>query len=381
MATFSPTRLKSFFRCPSRYMFDLSATEPPDDKSYFDLGTAVHSMVERYITALWETGDDMNAEIGQNIITSIGSDLDPSLWAEFMEICYGFIERHIITPRPVIGGLETMMAIGRDHKPCDYDDPTALLRGRVDRWWLEDGRLLISDIKTDRRPMNRDQVENDLQLLCYAYMGWMHHIEDVESVRVQLDYVRWADYEQPYLISGVFPVERLEKMAPFLDARARELESYLSGEVPPPCKPGADHDNCKLYGGCPHLLKCRHWAGYEPPEIITTMDQAAKLQAWVACNKAEVNKQDRIVKSFIAENGPVEGYGYKSSMSASRRYKYDGDKVWKAMEERGKTFADFAQVCTVQAGSIPKSIKEAVQAELDSEPETRITVKKTTKAT
>ena len=53
MATFSPTRLKSFWACPQRYVFELQPDAPEEDKPYFALGKAVHLYVERYIGHCW----------------------------------------------------------------------------------------------------------------------------------------------------------------------------------------------------------------------------------------------------------------------------------------------------------------------------------------
>jgi hypothetical protein len=378
MATFSPTRIKAFWTCPQKYVFDLNADEPSDDRSYFDLGKAVHSYAESYIRVCWLSKSDSDYEVGEELIYAVLNNLDPSLWYEFTTIAWDYMHTHMFGAEPDVGGLETKLAINWDHEPCDYEDKNALMRGRVDRWWLSDGRLLISDIKTNRLIQSRDQVESDLQLLSYAYLGWMHHKEDIYEVRVQLEFVRHTDDGNPVVIHAVFPVERLEKFHDWLNSRAVELNQINAGARVPKCKPGEEHANCKLYGGCPHIHQCPHWEGYAPPELITCKEDAAKMQAWAKWVKAEGAKIDRQVKAWVDHNGEVDGHGVVTKVSKAKRYDYDGETVWRVYQEQGKTAEDFAKVAGIKASAIPKKIKSAVQAELEPKISTKVTVAKAT---
>ena len=379
MAIWSPSRIKAFFTCPQRHMFDLEADQPQDDKPYFQVGHAVHELVERYTLACWEAGDDMDNEVGMRLMEEIKADLDPAIWSDFEDVACTYLESHLIAPRPDVGSLETMLALGMDHEPCDYENPNALIRGRIDRWGISDGALLISDVKTNRIIINRDQVSSDIQLLCYAYMAWRHHKDDVSEVRIQLDFVRRVDKESnPCIVFERFEAGQLEMIKQWIDNRVVDFYDITSRGVKPKCKPGTDHENCKAYGGCPHLSLCPLCEKYQPPELITSDAEAAALQAWSKSAGTAKGKADRMVKAWVDQQGEVEGYGLKTMIGASRRYKYDGPKVWEVMEKKGKSFADFAKVVSVNAGKIPKSIKEEVQANLESTPETRVTVAKAT---
>ena len=376
-AIFSPTRLKSFVACPQRHMFDVSADQPQDPKPYFEVGRAIHTFVERYTLQMWETKQDMDNEIAEDLLEEVRSELDPALWDDFEEVARTYLESHLIAPQPQVGGLETKLAIDYNHEPCDFDQPEALLRGIIDRWWISDGVMLISDTKSNRIIQSRDQVENDVQLLCYAYLAWIHHQEDVGEVRVQLDFVRRTDAGQnPVLIHAVFPVSRLEKMRSALNAKANEYLEILEGNVKPACRPGLEYSHCGEYGGCPHLHMCPHWDGYAPPDMITSDEEAAALQAWSKHNKAATYQADKKVKAWVDARGEVEGHGLKTKIGVSKSYNYDGQKVWEALEARGRTAEDFAKMATVKAGLIPSSIKKEIQEDLEHTYNGRVTTTK-----
>ena len=372
MATFSPTRLKAFWTCPQRYVFSLTPDAPEDDKPYFALGKAVHRYVELYIGHCWATKQDSDYGRAEELMEEIRADLDPSLWDEFDKMAWDYMHTHVFGAAPEVGGLESRWAIGRNHEPCDYEQEDALIRGRVDRWWVSDGRLLISDVKTNRLIQSRDTVESDLQLLCYAWMGWRIHREEIYEVRIQLEFVRYTDNGNPVVIHAVFPVERLEKMTAWIDRRALELGAITAGDMQPKCKVG---DACAMYGGCPNLYECPAWADYAPPEIIESSDDAAKALAWAKWVKSEGSRIDRQVKAWVDMQGEVSGYGAETKISKSKRYDYDPEKAWAVYERHGRSGEDFAQAVKMNARAIPKKLKSEIQAECESIISTRVTAK------
>ena len=373
MATFSPTRLKSFWACPQRYVFELQPDAPEEDKPYFALGKAVHLYVERYIGHCWESKQDSDYAAAEQIMGEVRSDLDPSLWMDFDAMCWDYMHTHVFGAKPSVGGLETLWSIDRFGDPCDYESENSILRGRVDRWWISDGRLLISDVKTNRLIQGRDTVESDLQLLCYAYLGWRNFQDEIHEVRVQLEFVRHTDDGNPVVIHAVFPVERLEKMEDWISRRASELWEIYHGAVPK-CKVGP---TCDQYGGCQYLYKCPAWAGYAPPDVIESEEDAAKLQSWNKYVKAECATRDRQVKAWIDLQCDVSGYGVESKVSTSKRHDYDASKAWEIYEKHGKTAADFAQAVKMNARAIPKKLKAEIQAECEVTISTRVTTKAT----
>lgn len=91
-------------------------------------------------------------------------------------------------------GAEIKLGVDKDFKPIDFDHPKCFIRGIIDRlMYLDFGRLMITDYKTDYLVPSEYEIRNGLQSKIYTILIHAHYSE-VRVISMQFFYIRYLEF-------------------------------------------------------------------------------------------------------------------------------------------------------------------------------------------
>ncbi len=222
----SVSQFKLFYACPRKYWYRYPMGIPTPTTSSLALGTATHSVLERYLTMPdWEFD-----------------------WEE---------DKAHKTAAP---GIQFLPKPGSVHVETKISLPIAGLElvGAVD-WYSVDGTTLdIGDHKTSKDPgkwaKTEQQLKTDLQMNVYA--AALQRQLDIKADKLVLRHVTYRTVGVPYALPTTvigdleyakMTWSKLEKTVPRIIALRKETDSNNVPTVP---------GTCGAYGGCPYQRIC-----------------------------------------------------------------------------------------------------------------------------
>jgi hypothetical protein len=194
----------------------------------------------------------------------------------------------------------------------------------------------------------------------------------IERVRFILSFVRYGDAQRDVLWNRE-DVPRLKEMV--MRERRRQVDLHVRPELEFKATPGKQCSFCPLLlTECP-MQKVNPYANLEPSKRVA-------LALWMAAAKRE---NDRILKDWIAQNGPViyrdeNGTEYRGEFARQDRKGYELGQAYPLLEswiEGHPEDRDFFYKLTVSGLSSPLKAKK--RAALDVEMQAIATVKTITR--
>lgn len=138
MYKLSYSSISNFLQCPRKFK-EVNVDYRFKDSSFFaQKGTDIHKTIEDYIK-------------GDSAVYPLGNYEHPVI--EQLRKSY-----HVKKPSGYVIGVEQQFAINSSYAPCDYKDPDAILRGKIDLYVLTPTVLKVIDWKSGKRRDNRLQA-------------------------------------------------------------------------------------------------------------------------------------------------------------------------------------------------------------------------------
>lgn len=239
-ARYSPSKLGAYEECPQRYRFSYVLGIPGEPRTFFDLGTVVHDVLERVGTLIMEGNEVSEAEA----VALLDSLWVPSRWdsrekerqdrQDAGEMIRKFLVRQAERKGRIVG-LETKIEV-------DLDGRTMV--SKVDRIDEVDGALAVIDYKTGSTVKYRPELKKDFQ------MGMYKMAVERATGKPVCQVGHWQlRKDREYMVE--LSDEELESIR----SRALEvIESIEAGKFPP--TPG--YRTCMF---CDYKMLCDHCEG------------------------------------------------------------------------------------------------------------------------
>jgi len=325
--------LKLWAECPQRFTFRyLDKVMPDADSDPAALGRALHLLAERYTRHCWAGGLRTDYDRGRALAEEIEADLELQVGAQFAPLAAAYIEHAAVPTRTPRAGIEQEIGIDEEtHAPVPYD--TALLRGRVDRWTYESGRVLISDLKTSWVMPPESEIENDVQLAVNAYLIWKH-LDDPEvyAVTIQLEHVRYIGHKDHGIRRAEFHASRLTRIGEWIKRRTAEVRAVERGESVPAVRVG---DHCRH---CPFIEACPAYAGMSGVALpARSPEEAAALADRIGALEEALKRHKAALKEAVSEFGPLAGSTAEAGIQTRETMDLEPQSVLDAVRELGGT--------------------------------------------
>jgi len=193
--------------------------------------------------------------------------------------------------------FELKFGMTKDWLPTKYDAKDVFFRGVIDRIDFRGGEIRITDYKSSRTKMSKDQFRKDYQFRVYAvFASRIFDMTKVESIKIVIKYLRFATedvYEiLPSEVEGL--VEDVRGWVKRIADKAEE--AIVTGGFSP--KRNEYCGNCYAQTSCKLFIK-----NQSGPLNITVVDEESCVAAWkrIEADKAEVKALTSQVKSFASK--------------------------------------------------------------------------------
>ena len=164
----SPSRLLAWLDCPRRYrMAYLDRPTPParSARAHTSVGVAIHTALRDW----WDQPPaDRTPAMGATLVARNWIDAgfrDPGQSRQWQERSAASVEDYLRTVDPRVAPLGIERTVGMKTGPMR-------LTGRIDRLDEREGRLVVVDYKTSRRPSSAQEARTSLALALYAASVW-----------------------------------------------------------------------------------------------------------------------------------------------------------------------------------------------------------------
>lgn len=270
-------------------MLSCAASETDSGGEAAAFGQAIHTFIASYWAACLALGQDEYREgvekLAASAIYSVGG-ADVNRWAEFLELCSGFADTHLLNPRSLIAY----------EKPLATDVGWAILNGRLDRLDRSDDgdpdddpqRITVTDYKS------QFAIEPfDFQGRTYAQLVFLNY-PSVEEVEWQLDFIRRRALPDPV----VYTRGELDGWwAGVVEAAERIHQDREAGRAVP--TGGAACQYCARRYACA--------AAVTPATLIPeTEDQADEIISdWLRL-QAGADEREKALKAYFGDRAPIE---------------------------------------------------------------------------
>jgi len=270
-------------------------------------GSAVHEvfeMITRRLCSAEASGFNAN-EVRSWVTEAIGRH--PAAYPETMpilEMAKLYIER---PPKVLVpdAGIELRLAVKQIHDgsfvECDYDDPSALGRGRADIFMVSDDTTTA--IVYDHKTQPNVEEADTFQMGFYAWVISKIH-PYLDEIRTVLHFARYGHYSTPY----VWTKDDLAKVEDEVLTRISIIESRTTWEPTP-------NKNCQY---CPFKTECPALAeliemlpdgGYrihnKALHILGDTQRAVKVAGLVNILEELIKEGKDNLKEHVKEFGPI----------------------------------------------------------------------------
>jgi DNA helicase-2/ATP-dependent DNA helicase PcrA len=162
-AHFSPSRLRLYETCPAKYRYHHVLGIPTKSKTFFELGTLVHGVIEKVSRRIIDGEDVSEAEALSLLDNAWRSSVYESQEQERQdrEAAEDMVRRFLVhqaTREGRMVGVEQWI---------DLELEGRRVRGKIDRVDDLGDRLEVIDYKSSKRPDSRPKLKRDFQMVLY----------------------------------------------------------------------------------------------------------------------------------------------------------------------------------------------------------------------
>jgi len=186
----SPSSIGTFNQCPMRYKFaKLDRISEPSTEPQV-LGSFVHEILEELFKLDAKDRNESSArQIGKGLWNHSWSQEFANLpdqvstENEFRWKAWWCVENYFALEDPT-----SFDAVGIEQKVNGDIDGVPIF-GIIDRWTLEDGKMVISDYKTGKKPKPRYEWEKQMQIMIYSIL--LEQMTEYEVKEAELIYLKF----------------------------------------------------------------------------------------------------------------------------------------------------------------------------------------------
>jgi len=186
----SPSSIGTFNQCPMRYKFaKLDRISEPSTEAQI-LGSFVHEILEELFKLDAKDRNESSArQIGKGLWNHSWSQefanlpVQDSTENEFRWKAWWCVENYFALEDPT-----SFDAVGIEQKVNGDIDGVPIF-GIIDRWTLEDGKMVISDYKTGKKPKPRYEWEKQMQIMIYSIL--LEQMTEYEVKEAELIYLKF----------------------------------------------------------------------------------------------------------------------------------------------------------------------------------------------
>ena len=284
--------------CPAMaYALSVEGREGPSGPGA-ERGTAVHDVFDRYVTHLYRIGRQTDWDAMPQILAG--------LWAEYPRLSYE--QREDIAAQAET--IAQVLVFNRDRyygseEPFEAaiplpDGRQAVVTGRIDYLEVDadEGRALISDVKSNHAIWPDSKVRDDFQLRTYAMLV-LENLPHVEVVEGRLLLTRYGRY-LPQKGEAIFTREDTDAFKAHLGHR---LQAHFDGRLRREHVPGTWCQYCPVR----RPGECTLWRSYNgtTPPPPATYYQARKLARQVMALEQARETRLALLKEYVNEHGPL----------------------------------------------------------------------------
>lgn len=304
--------------CPFLYnqVYNLKNTSPTT--AALERGRAVHTLFEEYGKRVLAGGKVDPDEIVRACLPAEVMDRA----SEFGEQLNKLIQR--VTFDESVVGVEMMLAIDQDGKRADYDDPTALFRGRLDYVQAMEDMAFVRDYKTSPHIESQTDINEDRQLNLYLPL--------VAAILPAAQKFYLGKYFSKYGVTVVTdpPKTRAdaENSILYMKGKAEALEAMQKdGKYPP--RACSQCGWCHVINACPIRDEVIKWIGSPITSLGELSKEVASLHVAKQAAKASLKKIKEYMDLYELEE--VSGDSEEGTVVAG----------WAATETRSVSAWDF----------------------------------------
>lgn len=162
-----PSKLKTYLQCPLQYKLRYLDRVPVAPRAEAALGTAIHAVVAHAHRFHW---DGRNKHDSAEMLEAIWGGIEP-VGKDDPDVEVAYRQARDVWLPEYMAWASTQDTISIERRwNCDLevDGETVPLQGTIDRVY-RDGGLVVSDVKSEKRPKSPSQLGTDLQLSLYAW--------------------------------------------------------------------------------------------------------------------------------------------------------------------------------------------------------------------
>jgi DNA helicase-2/ATP-dependent DNA helicase PcrA len=162
-AEYSPSKLKTYEDCPKKYYYQYILAIPGEVREYFELGSIVHTVMER-VTQRLKDGEDVSEDQALSILDTLwkpstyqSTEMEKQDREEAERMVKEFLIHQASKPGTILD-IERWIKLDLEGRA---------IRGRVDRIDDLGDTLQVIDYKTSKSQTSRPQLKQDFQMALY----------------------------------------------------------------------------------------------------------------------------------------------------------------------------------------------------------------------
>jgi putative RecB family exonuclease len=208
-----PSKISTYLRCPKAFQYQYVERQFAPSSVAAAVGSTVHQVCAQSHHRNWTREDadraaDMLHDLWQLVSPHTADPTSPTAAADIIEAQNVWLPWYLTWTAG-----QTTIAV---EEPWRLTIPgtDVELRGTVDRFYRQDGNVVLSDLKTGKRAPRAADLANDLQLTLYAWAGRQMGLREdrLEIVQIRdqalLQTTRTDAYIQGVIETTVLPVHR-----------------------------------------------------------------------------------------------------------------------------------------------------------------------------
>lgn len=242
----SYSKINTFLDCKLKYYYDYVEGKETPSSDPLDIGKAIHKCLEEYTLHCLKNDIKQDVEYMQNLAYNIDY-LSADAWKDMNDVVMEYAEENEVESDAESYEVEKPVALDTNLDECDWKDDDAVFRGKLD--FVEkkgDKTVVITDWKSNRYLPPDSKVQEDLQLLTYAWLAskvW----PDMEHFKIRLHFVRYHAFRPRE--NNVYESRRTDQIEDrLMNIFEKIYEAEKNGEFP-----ATINSNCKF---CPFRKIC-----------------------------------------------------------------------------------------------------------------------------
>ncbi len=317
-APYSHSKINTYLNCPLSFKYGyLMEKEITGSQAEFQVGSGLHSFLEKYQKALFKIGQEMDYDIGDILLNEVAERyVKRSVRADIIETGLKVLDWFTIpkSEDQIVISFENKIALDKNFKKCPYESDKAFVRSIVDRYMIyesgitDDGeihgnKLIVIDFKFWRKP----DIKPDIQLYLYAWILYNSLADSYDlspEITIEIWNMRYQKIERE-----IVSYEKIESESKkFIDnISVIEKDEKFDGRLGEKC----------LY--CNNFPYC---------EAVDRSEGGSKLVSQYLEAKSKASKTEKELKEYILENGNIDVSGKMFGHFKKDRVSFDGEEVY-----------------------------------------------------